>query len=422
MASAPKPAVNSAFWNDKLFHNAAFQKFYHLLHGAPRELYDIIYHLTWGVLDECQRLDVYGDGQYSALLYSIARAMCRPLIAKGLCPEQVATFMRDVSDAEARYSVKYAPEVGVASTNDADSIRVERYKPGHRVYTFANIVVLDIDLGLCRDFRTVHPIRYLMLLDLTLRYHFNAGAEMTSFLQYLNHKDCVLRRLRLIALPVLCYEHDPANIYWDHPAFRRAIRGFVVLTTFAMTHPAYLVPFRKPCWIRDFYTNDQDDIDDEEGEDEHDEVDDDEDVEQTQGNGEGNDEAIFQARQRIRYTQEANHGWRRAKWVLEDADWASGEMALVEDLASSTLRSIFFVYAYDEDSKVEGDFSLDEVATPINGRFSHFIRNEQGTWVQRQNNLMLRADDEDEPDLKLDGMMFAEDCWSGLEPGTKTLI
>ncbi|KAF8996953.1 hypothetical protein BDZ89DRAFT_1052227 [Hymenopellis radicata] len=94
--------------------------------------------------------------------------------------------------------------------------------------------------------------------------------------------------------------------------------------------------------------------------------------------------------------QEALYGPRMQRFILKDADWQ--------------------IFAHDESSKVEGDFCLDEAASFINGRFSHWTRDFEGLghWTRRNNEYVeserrskgRRCLSQNAADLKLSGMQL----------------
>ncbi|KAF9014707.1 hypothetical protein BDZ89DRAFT_1142103 [Hymenopellis radicata] len=436
MALAPKPSVNILFWDDRLFDNPDFLDFYRRLHHAPLELFNSIYHFTWDALDEFKRSKVYDNGRYSALLYSCMRRLYQPRIAKGLAADQVAAFMKNVDKASAIYALEFMPSRAtdnlgtaikspVATNADETDPPLSRYKPSTRIYTFGNIVQLDVDLRLLSDLFIARPIRDMLLLDLTLRCSPEMGTQIIPLLVSFNPKESILRKLRLMTVPNVyqAYAHHPSDIYWDHPLFRRTVRDFAALRVFALSHPAYIVPIRNPCWSNeDDEDGENSDTDDEPGEGTSEAEADEESVGEVSRNDkfDSEDEDLFEERQCFRRLQEAQYGWYRRNRVLVDADWEKEEILFIEDLASPTLTTVFLVFAYDEATQVQGDFSLDnEYGSITDGRFSCFTRGEHGQWTRRRNTFMdgggfsrrpLRLR-EDRVDLTLSGMRFSEDCW-----------
>ncbi|KAF8997669.1 hypothetical protein BDZ89DRAFT_1254749 [Hymenopellis radicata] len=295
-----------------------------------------------------------------------------------------------------------------------------------------------------------------------------------------------LCKLRLVATDYDFhgYNHKPQDIYWDHPDFARALHRFPSLSVLVFVHPAYVVPIQDPIWRTLRSDDDDEETDNEEGM----EVDDDEGIERDESDDESNDESgvesdndngverddeghmedgdeedmnkdvdhpdedhdnndykvqqeadkeadeeqidrdqderLYQARRALRLKQEARYGPRRQRFILEDADWQSGEQRLVMEWASQSLSTIFLVYAHDEASQVEGDFSLEQDL--INGRFSHWTGDSSGCWTRRENRYYTRRRgswclSQNAVDLKLSGMRFTEDCWNFSNRGTDTL-
>ncbi|KAF8993068.1 hypothetical protein BDZ89DRAFT_1053890 [Hymenopellis radicata] len=447
---AARPAVEQSFYDDPLFHrNPPFYHFYCCLDRMPKEIYDIIYHESYRDLSPSELQPIYRNEEFSAIVYSNFRRTYLPHFSKSLEGAEIMTFMKDVSSSEEIYQ-RTAPS----------PTALPRFRPANRVYTFCNIVQLDITMVDAAHFQVVQPVQHLLLLDLTLRYPPNTGHHIIPLLLSWKPKTSGLRtllKLRLVAsgYGFRGYNHKPTHIYWDHPGFARALHLFPSLRVLAFVHPAYVVPIQHPVWRKDWYADeDEEDEDedtddnadaaeaeeekeeeeeagDEDGIDEEDDYDHNQHLEGTGQAAQNIDEHIFQERQALRLKQEALYGPRRQSFILKDADWQSGEQLLITEWASPSLTTIFLVFAYDESSKVEGDFCLDEAASFINGRFSHWTRDFEGLghWTRRNNEYMeserrskgRRCLSQKAADLKLSGMQFAEDCWSYSDRGTVML-
>ncbi|KAF8991968.1 hypothetical protein BDZ89DRAFT_1173137 [Hymenopellis radicata] len=261
--NAPKPAVSEDFFNDPLFlKNPKFYEFYCCLHRVPKEIYDCIYHDSFCGLSPRELQSVYRNTEFSALLYSIFRRTYLPHLAKGLAGAEVAVFMRDVASSEQIYLCPTSL----------------RFQPENRVYTFSNIVQLDVKVAHASDYPIVQPIQHMLLVDLTFRYPPDTGKHIIPLMLSWNPQTSGLRGLRKLRLVASeygfhGYDHKPKHIYWDHPEFARALHLFPSLAVLAFVHPAYVVPIKDPIWQNDDDGEEIDDADDVEEEVEEDEED-----------------------------------------------------------------------------------------------------------------------------------------------------